>query len=818
MDEAGRSSPNPIPVACVSKCNSSGCTCCQHIKDDISTFQCKATRKCFKIKEKLDCKKSHVIYVIECKQCPLQYVGKTKSKLQRRFRDHLFFIRDGDHQLIHGHFRSKGHSTADVRVYPIEQVNDSTKLRERELYWIRQLDTVNKGLNSGPNKRARQRSRDDDGKRPGPPAQRQLEESKESKRSHKRKHTENDHQKSKRKKKKNERTNETGQLLLENSRRKKSEERLNFSLQKKCMKKKEPSKVNINIGIMHIQNGSLKVVRGRTLSLNVQPNIDALGLRLLAVKKMTDFNSDFQKGPYVLMYRDKTEVVTIPGTSNPFTLSEYRTEIGKAYSRITFFICLQADYKQHRQETSDPEDEICVRSKSAAEFDLADTPIYISDTDDPLEGSSGKMESASSFADAAIATTATAKKTDTYSMYTQLYAPIETEDDEESNSDDMNVSSAEPAKTPEDTGISAAEIIHELAGVIDHKSVSRFNIVRSNVWDGAVRGFRRSTFSEKSDLLVKFTDDAGSMEEGLDTGGPRREFLTLLMSHLQSRPIFEGPPESRYLVYNSAAIREDEYFMAGKMIAVSIVHGGPGPHFLSRDLVTHIVGQPSFCANVKDVTDDEIGRALHEIESADSLMSLQDQILKHSSMLQTAGCFRPVNNIEEKHTIVKDYLKWYIIGRNTGVIEKVRYGLTSLMFLEALCQHPAVLAPVLCCKDKKLTAMDIEQLFKPQLSPEGSNKRSKEDQVLSFWSDYILDCEEQGPVSLEELLMFATGLRSLPLAGMTPHPSLSFLEESPYPMARACSNTIKLPLLLEYGLFKQNMDFGIQNSPGFGCP
>lgn len=99
-----------------------------------------------------------------------------------------------------------------------------------------------------------------------------------------------------------------------------------------------------------------------------------------------------------------------------------------------------------------------------------------------------------------------------------------------------------------DTVISSAEIIVELAGAIDHKTVSRFNITCSNIWDGAFRRFRCSSFSEKLGLPVKFSDDAGSFEEGIDTGGPKREFLTLLMSQLQSRPIFEGPPESQYLV------------------------------------------------------------------------------------------------------------------------------------------------------------------------------------------------------------------------------------------------------------------------------
>lgn len=64
------------------------------------------------------------------------------------------------------------------------------------------------------------------------------------------------------------------------------------------------------------------------------------------------------------------------------------------------------------------------------------------------------------------------------------------------------------------------------------------------------------------------------------------------------------------------AAREDEYFLAGKMIAVSIVHGGPAPHFLSKNLVNHMIGNPSFSATVemmKDVKDEEIGKVLHQV-------------------------------------------------------------------------------------------------------------------------------------------------------------------------------------------------------------
>ncbi len=103
----------------------------------------------------------------------------------------------------------------------------------------------------------------------------------------------------------------------------------------------------------------------------------------------------------------------------------------------------------------------------------------------------------------------------------------------------------------EETDITLPDIVANLSLPIDHKRVSRFNISRSNVWDGAVRGFKRTTYSETCDMLVKFTDDTGVLEEGIDTGGPRREFLTLLMKHLKGRPIFDGPEGHRFLVYNA---------------------------------------------------------------------------------------------------------------------------------------------------------------------------------------------------------------------------------------------------------------------------
>ncbi|XP_028650961.1 uncharacterized protein LOC114646789 [Erpetoichthys calabaricus] len=608
----------------------------------------------------------------------------------------------------------------------------------------------------------------------------------------------------------------------------KSKERQSFSCGSKRRLKQEQRQVQINIGLM-VPNGSdLKPVRGKTLPLFTDPLVAAPDLLKLAVQKMRTFNKDMDEGPYILLYPDCSEVVNVPGTERPFVLAEYKKEIGKAYCRISFFICLEKDFRRvDVSSESDSDSEIFVTSRSTIEFNQADTVVFEdcnqSTPKHKLEDVVDASKQSSTIQAGQIVISDTedtlpeynVTKSTYYSKYTHLYAPCVEEEDEEPVPVNLgNLSDT----TIEEVNITLPDVIAKLSHHIDHGRVSRFNIARSNVWDGAVRGFKRATYSETCDMLVRFTDDAGVFEDGIDTGGPRREFLTLLMNHLKDRPIFDGPTGQRYLVYNANALREDEYFLAGKMIAVSVVHGGPGPHFLSEDLVLYLAGQPSFNATVNDVTEEEIKKALQEIDCAASVEALRECTLKHSTMLQTAGCLRYVATLEEKRTIVSDYLRWYIIDCNSCVIDRFKNGLSALQFLTALQQHPTLMIPVLCHSEKKVTALELEGLFKPDLSPSGSNRRLKEGQTLGYWADYLLDCEEgQAAVCVEDVFMFATGLTSLPPSGLEPLPRIEFLDDSPFPMANTCSNTMKLPLLDSYKVFKSHMDFGIQNSPGFGC-
>ncbi|KAG7465983.1 hypothetical protein MATL_G00160000 [Megalops atlanticus] len=137
-------------------CTSARCNCCQHMRKNIDQFQCRFTKKSYKIASVLTCKTSSLIYIIECKKCQVQYVGKTSSSLQTRFRSHKASIVKKQFRPISDHFNSAGHSLEDLTIFPIEQVIDRKTLAEREVYWIGELQTVERGLNLVPYISARQ--------------------------------------------------------------------------------------------------------------------------------------------------------------------------------------------------------------------------------------------------------------------------------------------------------------------------------------------------------------------------------------------------------------------------------------------------------------------------------------------------------------------------------------------------------------------------------------------------------------------------------------------------------------------------------------
>lgn len=97
------------------------------------------------------------------------------------------------------------------------------------------------------------------------------------------------------------------------------------------------------------------------------------------------------------------------------------------------------------------------------------------------------------------------------------------------------------------------EILQELRTVrVNTEGRTIANVRRGHIWEDSCRCLQRKRFSPSAIISVCFADDFGNSEGAVDIGGPRREFLRLLVKAANEHSgIFGGPADRRVLVPNS---------------------------------------------------------------------------------------------------------------------------------------------------------------------------------------------------------------------------------------------------------------------------
>ena len=124
------------------------CIVCSFIEVN-KKFTSTATGESFPITSNLTCKSSWLIYLITCKRCSKQYVGKTKTMLYTRFNNTRSEIKNyttkGGKSLPYvTHFNSEEHSVSDISLMPIEKIHKQARsvILRRESFWIAKLRTL----------------------------------------------------------------------------------------------------------------------------------------------------------------------------------------------------------------------------------------------------------------------------------------------------------------------------------------------------------------------------------------------------------------------------------------------------------------------------------------------------------------------------------------------------------------------------------------------------------------------------------------------------------------------------------------------------
>ncbi|TFK12518.1 speedy protein 1-A-like [Platysternon megacephalum] len=352
----------------------------------------------------------------------------------------------------------------------------------------------------------------------------------------------------------------------------------------------------------------------------------------------------------------------------------------------------------------------------------------------------------------------------------------------------------------------ASNILRELKLQINNAKTTRLNINRGNIWSSALKGFRGRNFNPANTMEVKFTNCKDRVETDAFHGS-KHEFCRLLMLHLQNSSLFEGS-YSKNLSLDSQAIKENLYYEAGKMIAVSLVHGGVPPSFFSKTLFNCLVyGPENVKPTVEDVADFDVAQTIKMIKSSRTLASLKSTISDCYEYLTIAGCLRPMTTLCDKDMLVNDLLIYHVIKRVHSPFESFRHGLKTLGVLEKIQMHPDAFSSILCHKPERLSARILGDLFTIHCLS-GVNKVKGVD----FWMGYLQDVEGgESAATLEDILVFATGTSSIPPIGFEPDPSVKFLHIK-YPVGNRQLNCLELPITKTYEQFKNKMDFAISSA------
>ena len=132
------------------KCSSkSGNLCCKQVVHTQS-FKSSVTQKKIHIFHDLDCKSKLLIYLMECRICCIQYIGKSETEFSIRLNNHRKGVNKQNAPQADRHFKLPNHNFNEhARFTLIERLNNmrtdkdlaTLRLKKREDFWIETLKT-----------------------------------------------------------------------------------------------------------------------------------------------------------------------------------------------------------------------------------------------------------------------------------------------------------------------------------------------------------------------------------------------------------------------------------------------------------------------------------------------------------------------------------------------------------------------------------------------------------------------------------------------------------------------------------------------------
>ncbi|ROI69428.1 G2/M phase-specific E3 ubiquitin-protein ligase [Anabarilius grahami] len=323
-------------------------------------------------------------------------------------------------------------------------------------------------------------------------------------------------------------------------------------------------------------------------------------------------------------------------------------------------------------------------------------------------------------------------------------------------------------------------------------------------------------------------------EQALDCGGPRREFFRILMMEVQrSLGIFEGQSGHLFFTYDQMALEEHKYELAGKLIAWSVAHGGPGLKALDPCLYQLMCTRECRLVDFdwQLIPDADIQDKLKKILSCKTMDDLHSLQREHGDWICDCGfpgIYKPEVSIQDVPKIYSYAVRHYIYLRTSNMIHQFTKGLNAYgQFWDMVRTHWVEFLPIFTHIHEPLSRSTFTALFQIHWSKAGTKKRAAEEETLHYWELVLKMIEDKKPkapqneLHFEEILAFTTGADEVPPLGFSQKPSINFYQPEErgcrLPYANTCMMGLFLPRVVkdEVELYKMLLR-AIRDSAEFG--
>ena len=187
-----------------------------------------------------------------------------------------------------------------------------------------------------------------------------------------------------------------------------------------------------------------------------------------------------------------------------------------------------------------------------------------------------------------------------------------------------------------------------------------------------------------------------------------------LIAKVSSGKLFCGKEGERHLSLDAKVLKEQEYYCAGQLFAMAIVHCGIGPRCLNPVLFDSIVNEPSEIAvPVESVYDSELQVGLQQLISAESVKEANEITAskKLYSVLERSGSLRLMRSVDDVNDIARERAHWCILGRTQSAFESFCNGLNCLGALDSILCIPSTFHKVMCFHEQQLSSVVLGNLF-----------------------------------------------------------------------------------------------------------